>query len=399
MSVGGNDALGFAHLLGAPAGSVAQALTLLADAQDRFAADYAAMLDGVLAVGLPAAVCTVYDTHPSAPDHRVVRAALALFNDHITRAAFRRAVPLVDLRLVCTDAADYANPIEPSVARRREDRPRRRGARRPGRRRPAVPRRRRAPRRLPGAADLSTTCSQPAELAPCREIAPSTVRSRVGRADRRAGRAGNPAPDPGRGRRRRSATTVVGRLACRRDQGGGRHGRRTHAAGPAHRHPADERPGPRGAVLPARAPRRGRGAASSTCTPGPARSGSRPRAAAATAVTLVDSARAAADVCRRNVATLGLTGVDVVAQRAERFVASPAGGGLGPRARRPAVRARRGRPRRRPGRGRRRRSPRTPSSSSSARRGRPSPRGRRASSAPTGARTARPSCGSRPRAA
>ncbi len=116
VSVGGNDALGSAHLLAAPVGSVAEALAVLADAQDRFAADYAAMLDGVLARGLPTAVCTVYDTHPAAADHRVVRAALALFNDHITRAAFARAVALVDLRLVCTAAADYANPIEPSVA-------------------------------------------------------------------------------------------------------------------------------------------------------------------------------------------------------------------------------------------------------------------------------------------
>jgi 16S rRNA (guanine966-N2)-methyltransferase len=43
----------------------------------------------------------------------------------------------------------------------------------------------------------------------------------------------------------------------------------------------------------------------------------------AAAVTLVDAARAATDVCRRNVAALGLTGVDVVTQRAERFVQAP----------------------------------------------------------------------------
>ncbi len=43
----------------------------------------------------------------------------------------------------------------------------------------------------------------------------------------------------------------------------------------------------------------------------------------ATTVTLVDSARAATDVCRRNVAELGLRGVDVVTQRAERYVQSP----------------------------------------------------------------------------
>jgi 16S rRNA (guanine966-N2)-methyltransferase len=43
----------------------------------------------------------------------------------------------------------------------------------------------------------------------------------------------------------------------------------------------------------------------------------------AAAVTLVDTARAATDVCRRNVAALGLEGVDVVTQRAERFVQGP----------------------------------------------------------------------------
>jgi hypothetical protein len=37
-----------------------------------------------------------------------------LFNDAITRAAFSRALPLIDLRLICDEPADYANPIEPS---------------------------------------------------------------------------------------------------------------------------------------------------------------------------------------------------------------------------------------------------------------------------------------------
>lgn len=47
----------------------------------------------------------------------------------------------------------------------------------------------------------------------------------------------------------------------------------------------------------------------------------------AATVTLVDSARPAADVARRNVATLGLTGVRVVADTAERFAAALAGAG------------------------------------------------------------------------
>jgi len=44
----------------------------------------------------------------------------------------------------------------------------------------------------------------------------------------------------------------------------------------------------------------------------------------AASVTLVESARPAAEVCRRNVADLRLVGVRVVAERAERFVQRPA---------------------------------------------------------------------------
>jgi hypothetical protein len=40
---------------------------------------------------------------------------LSLFNDAITRAAFARKLPLIDLRLICNDPGDYANPIEPSA--------------------------------------------------------------------------------------------------------------------------------------------------------------------------------------------------------------------------------------------------------------------------------------------
>lgn len=43
----------------------------------------------------------------------------------------------------------------------------------------------------------------------------------------------------------------------------------------------------------------------------------------ARAVTLVEASREAAEVCRRNVATLGLRDVTVVADRAERFVQRP----------------------------------------------------------------------------
>ena len=38
-----------------------------------------------------------------------------MFNDAIMREVFARALPVIDLRLIFDDDADYANDIEPSV--------------------------------------------------------------------------------------------------------------------------------------------------------------------------------------------------------------------------------------------------------------------------------------------
>jgi hypothetical protein len=115
VSVGGNDALGYQHLLQRPVRGAAEALLAFSAAQQDFAQGYEAMIDAVAAAGLPLAVCTIYDTPSSEPGHAVIRTALSFFNDCITRAAFARGVSVVDLRLVCDDDGDYANPIEPSV--------------------------------------------------------------------------------------------------------------------------------------------------------------------------------------------------------------------------------------------------------------------------------------------
>jgi hypothetical protein len=74
------------------------------------------MMTEVLAHGLPTAICTIY--YPRFPDatlQRIATAALAVFNDCIIRAAFTHGTPLLDLRFVCTEEADYADPIEPSA--------------------------------------------------------------------------------------------------------------------------------------------------------------------------------------------------------------------------------------------------------------------------------------------
>ena len=116
LSVGGNDALGSSDFLDAPARSTAEALSGLADIGERFERGYLDMLTDVLAHELPTAICTVY--YPRFPDaalQKVAVAALTVFNDCIVRAAFTHGLPLLDLRLICTEEEDYANPIEPSA--------------------------------------------------------------------------------------------------------------------------------------------------------------------------------------------------------------------------------------------------------------------------------------------
>ncbi len=116
ISVGGNDALGQAGILDQGAASMADALSRLATIREDFGRRYRAMLEPVLALGLPTAVCTIYDARYPAPERqRLVVTALSVFNDCITREAFARGLPLLDLRLICDRAEDYANPIEPSV--------------------------------------------------------------------------------------------------------------------------------------------------------------------------------------------------------------------------------------------------------------------------------------------
>lgn len=115
VSAGGNDALSMSGILSKPATSVGDAVQQLAGARDRFFANYEEMVTTVLQRRLPTALCTVYDANYPEPQAKVIRAALTLFNDVITRAAFSRGLPLIDLRLICGTPEDYANPIEPSV--------------------------------------------------------------------------------------------------------------------------------------------------------------------------------------------------------------------------------------------------------------------------------------------
>jgi hypothetical protein len=116
ISVGGNDALCYASVLDAPSRSVSASLAQLAIVQKRFQADYAGMVGSVLGCGLPTALCSIYDPrYPDPARRQVITTALAIINDPIIREAIRRGLPLLDLRAVCDQDSDFANPIEPSV--------------------------------------------------------------------------------------------------------------------------------------------------------------------------------------------------------------------------------------------------------------------------------------------
>jgi lysophospholipase L1-like esterase len=115
ISAGGNDAILNAGILQQKVASSAEVLDKLADIAGEFERHYREMLQSVLSLNKPTAVCTIY--YPRIPEpftQKIAVAALAAFNDVIIRLAFMSGVPLIDLRLVCDEDSDYANEIEPS---------------------------------------------------------------------------------------------------------------------------------------------------------------------------------------------------------------------------------------------------------------------------------------------
>ena len=116
MSAGGNDALGSISLLSDPRPyTISAVLAQFYKIKEAFRAAYAAVLDALLSHRCPAVVCTVYN--PQFDEEllqQTAEAALSIFNDVIMQEAVRRRVPLIDLRLICTEPVHFANPIEPS---------------------------------------------------------------------------------------------------------------------------------------------------------------------------------------------------------------------------------------------------------------------------------------------
>jgi hypothetical protein len=115
ISIGGNDALGHLDLLDAPVTSTADALDKFGECVTAFEMDYRLAVEPVFARGLQPTLCTIYKGAFEDPAlARRARVALMMFNEVILRVAFEHQVSMIDLRLVCSEATDYGNPIEPS---------------------------------------------------------------------------------------------------------------------------------------------------------------------------------------------------------------------------------------------------------------------------------------------
>lgn len=116
LSVGGNDALGIAGgLLSIRTRTVEDSLAELAQVHMDFTQSYEALVKKLWQLGKPLILCTVYDAIPGLG--AAERAGLCVFNDVITRVAFRLGAALVDLRILCAEPSDYSavSPIEPSA--------------------------------------------------------------------------------------------------------------------------------------------------------------------------------------------------------------------------------------------------------------------------------------------
>jgi hypothetical protein len=115
ISAGGNDALRSVGVLGEPARTVADALGRVLIIRDRFADRYRKLLDGAQRFDPPTAICTIYDVRlPDLQQRALANLALGVLNDVITREAASRRLALIDLRVMFTSEAHFANAIEPS---------------------------------------------------------------------------------------------------------------------------------------------------------------------------------------------------------------------------------------------------------------------------------------------
>ena len=115
LSIGGNDALRQAGILGTAARTIGDALMKLFEVAREFELSYRKTIEACMGPGVPLVICTIYNGNfPDKNYQKQVGVALAVFNDVIIRIAAEHGLTVLELRQICNEPEDYANPIEPS---------------------------------------------------------------------------------------------------------------------------------------------------------------------------------------------------------------------------------------------------------------------------------------------
>lgn len=126
VSMGGNNVLMNLDILRLRVRSEPEALVKLGQRVAAFERAYRKAINRLLSLGHETVVCTIYnaslDTAAgaaalglSSEEAAAALVALTAFNDVILRVSVEAKLRVIELRLVCTEPADYANTIEPSV--------------------------------------------------------------------------------------------------------------------------------------------------------------------------------------------------------------------------------------------------------------------------------------------
>jgi hypothetical protein len=109
----GNHAIEQSGLLHGRHGAQEETLEQLTLAADEFERKLERLIHAAKSARLVIMVCTMFQPNYKDPARqRAACAALAVFNDRVTRRAAAAGVSLIDLRLICDEPGDYDKPTQ-----------------------------------------------------------------------------------------------------------------------------------------------------------------------------------------------------------------------------------------------------------------------------------------------
>jgi len=109
----GNHAIEQSGLLRDPDDACGHTLEQLSRAADEFERTLARLIHAAQSARVVIMVCTMFAPNYKDPkQQRIAAAALAVFNDRVTKRAAEARAALIDLRLICNEADDYDKPTQ-----------------------------------------------------------------------------------------------------------------------------------------------------------------------------------------------------------------------------------------------------------------------------------------------